>query len=193
MGSTSTFRWEIRGARTSSSKDAPLHLLLGHSLVAGRLSNLPKMMMPLRPSRCRFATPLFARAQASALTPLSQAPAQRPFVSGRTSSARFSSRTGPKPKIVLRFFENFKGICEGDRTSETGERPKIGLESPFVSFRPNLAKIGSVKENVKFSIAYDFGGLAEFVTVLSPVEKKWASTRSRRSGAGWGKPGGGAA
>lgn len=26
------------------------------------------------------------------------------------------------------------------------------------------------------------------MTVLSPVEKKWASTRSRRSGAGWGNP-----
>ena len=42
-------------------------------------------------------------------------------------SARFSSRTGPKPKNGLHFFEDFKGICEGDRTSETGERPKIGL------------------------------------------------------------------
>jgi hypothetical protein len=42
-------------------------------------------------------------------------------------SARFSSRTGPKPTKGLRFFEDFKGICEGDRTSETGEMPKIRL------------------------------------------------------------------
>ena len=42
-------------------------------------------------------------------------------------SARFSSLTRPRPKKGLRFFEDFKGICEGDRTSETGERPKIGL------------------------------------------------------------------
>ena len=42
-------------------------------------------------------------------------------------SARFSSRTGPMPENGPRFFEGFKGICEGDRTSETEERPKIGL------------------------------------------------------------------
>ena len=32
-------------------------------------------------------------------------------------------------------------------------------------------------------MSYDFRGLARFVTVLSPVETKWASTRSRRRGA----------
>ena len=32
-------------------------------------------------------------------------------------SARFSSRTGPSPKNGPRFFEDFKGICDGDRTS----------------------------------------------------------------------------
>ena len=42
-------------------------------------------------------------------------------------SARFPSRTGPKAENGLCFFEVFKGICEGDRTSETGERPKMGL------------------------------------------------------------------
>jgi len=42
-------------------------------------------------------------------------------------TASFSSRTGPIAENGLRFFEVFKGICEGDRTSETGERPKIGL------------------------------------------------------------------
>ncbi len=47
--------------------------------------------------------------------------------SNPTSSARFPSRTGPRPENGLCFFEVFKGICEGDRTSETGERPKIGL------------------------------------------------------------------
>ena len=85
-------------------------------------------------------------------------------------------------KYGPRFFERFKGICEGDRTLETGERPEIGLGSPFVSFRPNLAKIGLVKEIQYSSIACDFSGLAEFATALSPVEKKWAlnpSTHSR--------------
>ncbi len=42
-------------------------------------------------------------------------------------SARILSRTGPSPENGRRFFEDFKGIREGDRTSETGERPKIGL------------------------------------------------------------------
>ena len=42
-------------------------------------------------------------------------------------SASFSSRTGPSPENGLHSFEDFKGICEGDRTSETGKRPKIGL------------------------------------------------------------------
>ena len=37
-----------------------------------------------------------------------------PFVTGRTSSARFSSRTGPRPENGLHFFEGFKGICEGE-------------------------------------------------------------------------------
>jgi hypothetical protein len=36
---------------------------------------------------------------------------------------------------------------------ETGERPEMGLSSPFVSFRPNLTKIGSVKESDYFSIS----------------------------------------
>jgi hypothetical protein len=36
-------------------------------------------------------------------------------------------RTAPKPENGLRFFEDFKGIWEGDRTSETRERAKIGL------------------------------------------------------------------
>jgi hypothetical protein len=58
---------------------------------------------------------------------LSKAPACRALVTGRASSARLSSLTRPKPKNGLRFFEDFKGICEGDRTSETGERPKFGL------------------------------------------------------------------
>jgi hypothetical protein len=31
-----------------------------------------------------------------------------------TLSARFSSRTAPKPENGLRFFEDFKGIWEGD-------------------------------------------------------------------------------
>ncbi len=135
----------------------------------------------------------FASAAATAPARILQAIGRQNFESPSTSSARFSSRTGPRAEDGLRFFENFKGICGGDRTSETGERPKISLRSPFVSFRPNLAKIGSVKESECFSISYDFGGLAEFVTVLSPVEKKWASTRSRRRGAGWGKPGSGTA
>ena len=112
--------------------------------------------------------------------------------SNPTPSARFLSRTGPRPENELRFFGDFKGICESDRTSETGARPKIGLGSPFVSFRPNLAKIGSVKESDCFSIAYYFSGLARFVTVLSPVETKWASTRNGRRGARWLGPGGGA-
>jgi hypothetical protein len=47
--------------------------------------------------------------------------------SNPTPSARFSSRTGPSPENGLHSFEDFKGICEGDRTSETGKRPKIGL------------------------------------------------------------------
>ncbi len=42
-------------------------------------------------------------------------------------SASFSSRTGPGPENRQRFFEDFKGICEGNRTCETGERLKIGL------------------------------------------------------------------
>ena len=53
--------------------------------------------------------------------------AARPFVSRYASSARFSSRTGPKPENGPRFFEVFKGICGGDRTIETGKGPKIGL------------------------------------------------------------------
>ena len=56
-----------------------------------------------------------------------QSTGRQSFESPSTSSARFSSRTGPKPKNGPRFFEDFKGICEGDRTSETGEGPKIGL------------------------------------------------------------------
>jgi hypothetical protein len=52
---------------------------------------------------------------------------QIPFVSCGTSSARFSSRTGPSPENGLHFFEDIKGICEGDRTLETGDGPKIGL------------------------------------------------------------------
>jgi hypothetical protein len=36
------------------------------------------------------------------------------LASGCTSSARFSSRTGPSPENGPRFFEDFKGICEGD-------------------------------------------------------------------------------
>jgi hypothetical protein len=47
--------------------------------------------------------------------------------SNPTLSASFSSRTGARPENGLRFFEDFKGICEGDRTSETEGRPKIGL------------------------------------------------------------------
>jgi len=47
--------------------------------------------------------------------------------SNPTPSASFSSRTGPRPENGQHFFENFKGICEGDRTSETDERPEIGL------------------------------------------------------------------
>ena len=47
--------------------------------------------------------------------------------SNPTPSARFSSRTGLGPENGRHFFEDFKGICEGDRTSETGERSKIGL------------------------------------------------------------------
>jgi hypothetical protein len=42
-------------------------------------------------------------------------------------SAKFPSRTGSSPEHGPRFFEGFKGICDGDRTSETGGRPKIGL------------------------------------------------------------------
>jgi hypothetical protein len=57
----------------------------------------------------------------------SKAQACKPLVTGRAPSARFSSRTGPKPENGPRFFEDFKGIRKGDRTSETGERPKIGL------------------------------------------------------------------
>jgi hypothetical protein len=66
----------------------------------------------------------------------------------------------------------------------TGERSKIGLGSPFVSFRPNLAKIGTVRESGFFSIGYDFGGLAEFVTLLSPVEKKKTLIPVTHSGPG---------
>ena len=47
--------------------------------------------------------------------------------SNPTPSARFMSRTGPSPENGFRFFEDFKGICEADRTSETEESPKIGL------------------------------------------------------------------
>jgi hypothetical protein len=57
----------------------------------------------------------------------SKAQACKLLVTGRTSSASFSPRTGARPENGLRFFEDFKGICEGDRTSETEERPKIGL------------------------------------------------------------------
>ena len=72
--------------------------------------------------------------------------------SNPTPSAILSSRTSPSPENALHFFEDFKGICEGDRTLETGERAKIGLRSPFVSFRPNLAKIGLLKESHIFSM-----------------------------------------
>jgi len=58
---------------------------------------------------------------------LSKAAALRPVVPGRTSSARFSSLTRPSPKNGPRLFEDFKGICDVDRTLETGERPEIGL------------------------------------------------------------------
>jgi hypothetical protein len=38
------------------------------------------------------------------------------------------SRTGPKPKNGLRFFEDFKEICDGDRTS-----PKlVRLKKPYI-------------------------------------------------------------
>ena len=46
--------------------------------------------------------------------------------SNPTPSARFMSRTGPSPENALHFFEDFKGICDVDRTLETGERPEIG-------------------------------------------------------------------
>jgi hypothetical protein len=37
------------------------------------------------------------------------------------------SRTGPSPENGPRFFEDFKGMCDGDRTLETAKRPEIGL------------------------------------------------------------------
>ena len=47
--------------------------------------------------------------------------------SNPTPSARFLSRTGPSPENGPRFFEDFKGMCDGDRTLETAKRPEIGL------------------------------------------------------------------
>ena len=47
--------------------------------------------------------------------------------SNPTPSASFSSLTRPSPENGLHFFEDIKGICEGDRTLETGDGPKIGL------------------------------------------------------------------
>lgn len=54
--------------------------------------------------------------------------------SNPTPSASFSSRTGARLKNGLRFFEGFAGNCEGDRTSETEERPKNGSLKPFYLF-----------------------------------------------------------
>ena len=69
----------------------------------------------------------FASAAATAPARILQATGRQNFESPSTSSASFPSRTGPSPENDLRFFEVFKGICEGDRTSETGDGPKIGL------------------------------------------------------------------
>jgi hypothetical protein len=44
----------------------------------------------------------------------SKAQACKPLVTGRAPSARFPSLTGPRPENGLRFFEDFKGIREGD-------------------------------------------------------------------------------
>ena len=44
-----------------------------------------------------------------------------------------------------------RGFVDRDRTSETAKNAKLGLCRPFVSFYPNLAGKGSVKERRGFS------------------------------------------
>jgi hypothetical protein len=50
-----------------------------------------------------------------------------PFVTSRTSSARFSLRTGARAENGLRFLEGFTGICEADRTQQKPVQLKKSL------------------------------------------------------------------
>jgi hypothetical protein len=38
--------------------------------------------------------------------------------------------------------------CVGERTSETAPEPKIGLRTPFVSFRSNLGENGNLRHDI---------------------------------------------
>jgi hypothetical protein len=82
--------------------------------------------------------------------------------------------------ISLRISKEFAKPTEPLRPGKGRKSVSEALLSLFDRTSP---RFGSVKESDYFSIPYDFRGLARFVTVLSPVETKWASTRSRRRGA----------